>query len=481
MGALDIFGSFADPLNQDQGASKLVNCRVVIRKQEEQRLAKVRLVGSPGLTEVCKPTDSPCIVLCHAVDTMWSGHENGEIYHSVDIGTPVLAGTVAVNPDNPIIRMDEDRTALVIASNGKAGALTRSHTNPGGTGYTATVAGGVVDADFATTLEFDPSSVCVLDGFTVWAGASDEFANQSDKMYSSEALAPATVDPNAFATAEARADELLDVVTLGRMFWPFGARSIEMWYDQGGAVDFKFTNFTNSLIEVGLAERRTLAHMHGMALWVGTDRRVWMGKGQSGGPISPGWIDLLLQQVNFHNLTAYMYSQGGDEFYMLTSEGEWSVELALSTMTWVYRQTPDRLDHASRCAVEHDGGVCFVGLDTGEICTLDLSTASEPAGQIQRLIITMWIGLQEARHVVNQIDVTSYMGPDAGEFTLDWSEDRMNTWKGQRTITLPKPGVRRSIARAMGTSRRRQFRLSYQGSKAPFEIDELFINVSEGI
>lgn len=464
MAALDIIGSFADPLQQDQGASKLLNCRVVQRKQEEQKLTQVRLVGSPGLTKVCKPTASSCIVLCHAVGTMWSGHADGNIYHHIETNAPVLAGTVTVDPAIPIIRMAEDRTCLAIAG--------------AGSGYTATVAAGVVNANFQTSINFDPSTVCVLDNYTIWAGASDTFANQSDKMYSSSPLAPAVVDANAFAVAEARADELLDVVTLARTFWPFGTRSIEMWYDQGGSADFAFTPFTNSLIEVGLAARRTLASMHGMAIWVGTDRRVWMGRGQGGQPISPGWVDLLLQQINLNNLTAYMYSQGGDEFYMLTLEGTWSVELAVSTMSWVYRQTFGRLDHAGRCAVEHDGGVSYVGLDTGEVCTLDLTTANEPAGQMQRSITTMWIGIQEARNIINQIDVTSYMGPDAGEFTLEWSEDRMVTLKGLRYITWPEPGTRRAIARALGASRRRQVRLSYSGAKAPFEMDEFFVQAS---
>jgi hypothetical protein len=321
----------------------------------------------------------------------------------------------------------------------------------------------------------------VLDGFTVWAGASNLYANQSDKMYSSEALAPAVIDANAFATAEARADLVYDVVTLGRMFWPFGSRTVEMWYNPGGQIDFKFVNFTNSLLEVGMAARRTLANLHGTVLWVGTDRRIWMGKGQTGQPVSPSWIDLLLQQIDLQNLTAYMYAQGGDEFYVLTSENEWSVELALSTMTWIYRQSTDRLDHVGRCAVEHIGGDTHVGLVTGEICNVDLTTASEPAGQLQREIITMWVGTHEQRHVTDRIDITSYMGPDAGEFTLEWSEDRKNSWRGKRQITWPEPGTRRAIARALGTTRRRQFRLFYGGSKAPFEIDEFFVLVSEGM
>ena len=480
MPAIDVFGAFVSPLEHDQGQSKLVNCRVIIRKAEEQKLTKVIVVGTPGLREVCQPTMSPCIALCQAVGEVWSAHADGSIYYGIDEvpPNPVLAGTVAVG-DPPIIRLAEDRTCLVIASNGVS-ATQRHHLDTGGTGYTATVAGGVVDAGFAASINFDPSSCCVLDGFTVWAGASDTYANQADKMYSSEPLDPANVDPNAWATAEARSDECLDVVTLGRMFWPFGTRSVEMWYDPGGQIDFKFTNFTNSLIEVGLAARRTLASLHGKAMWVGTDRRVWIGGGQSGSPASPGWVDLLLQQIDLQQLTAFAYSQGGEEFYVLTLEGKWSLELTVSTMLWAYRHSPDRPDYAARCAVEHDGGMVYIGLDTGEICLLDVSLATEPSGRVDREITTMWIGMQETRHVVNHIDITSYMGPEAGEFTLDWSEDRKANWRGQRTITWPEPGIRRAIGRAFGSSRRRQFRLAYNGSAAPFALDEFFVDVSQG-
>jgi len=472
MPVMDILGSFADPLNQDLGAAKLVNCRIVPRKGEEQRLGRVRLVGSPGLLLTCKPTSSPCIVLCEAVGALWSGHANGQIYSGVSTASPTLQGTVTVDPTTPIIRMAEDRTALCIASNGTAnGGL--------GSGYTATIGGGVIFTGFQSSINFDPSAVCELDNITVWAGASNTYANQSDKMYSSDPLAPATVQPNSFATAEARADAVLDVVTLGRTFWPFGTRSVEMWYAQGGSADFAFVAFTNSLIEVGLAARRTLANLHGMAMWVGTDRRIWLGKGQSGQAVSPGWVDLLLQQTNLTTLTSYMYAQGGDEFYVLTSEDEWSIEVAVSTMSWCYRQTLGRLDHAGRCAAELEAGTSCVGLVTGEICFIDLADVTEPAGTLERTIRTMWLGNEDNRHVINSAEVTSYMGPSAGTFVLDWTEDG-TVYKGSRTITWPDPGVRRAIARAMGTARRRQIRLTYNGSTAPFEVDEFFLQISNG-
>ena len=72
------------------------------------------------------------------------------------------------------------------------------------------------------------------------------------------------------------------------------------------------------------------------------------------------------------------------------------------------------------------------------------------------------------------------MGPGAGAFQLDWSEDRGVTWRGVRQITFPQPGTRRAIGREFGTGRRRQFRLQYSGTQAPFTIDELFATTTAG-
>jgi hypothetical protein len=96
------------------------------------------------------------------------------------------------------------------------------------------------------------------------------------------------------------------------------------------------------------------------------------------------------------------------------------------------------------------------------------------------MILSPWVGSQEMRQTFSSIDVTSSMGPAAGTFQLDWSEDRGETWRGVRQITLPQPGTQRAIGRAFGTGRRRQFRLQYNGTQAPFTIDELFAKMSPG-
>lgn len=476
----NFLGNFADPSSFDAGAAKLVNVRVVLRAQGENKPAALRLVGTPGLTQVCKPKASPCIVLCRAQNTLWSGHADGSIYSSVETGAPSFRGTVAVDPAIPIIRMAEDITAMAIASNKDA-----SGSGGKGTAYTCTKTGSVTNAGFAASINFDPSAVCELDNRTVWAGASDVFAvAQSIRMYSSKSLAPGTVTALAYASKEARADALLDVYTTNRNFWAFGATSIEQFYDQGGTQDFPFVPYTNSLIESGLANRRTLAGIHGRMLWVGTDCRVWMGYAQAGAAVSPPWLDMELQKLSnaglLGQLTAYAYAQGGDEFYVLTREGYWTLEMAVSTKIWNYVVSAGRPDSARRCAIEYAGGVTYVGLDTGEVCKLDFTTASEPAGQMSRTLVTSWIGNLVGYHTLDAITVTSSLGPVAGSFMLDWSTDGFVTSKGVRQIAFGQNGKQRAIARGLGASRRRQVRIQYTGSAAPFEFDEFFGDVSGG-
>lgn len=479
---LDILGSFADPLNLDIGAGKLVNVRVVPRQQTEGKPGLTRLLGAPGLDLVCRPSTAPCIAICHALGTVWTGHADGTIYYGVETGTPVPAGgaPVAVNAQAPVIRMAEDRTALAIATN--------RNTNGSqyfGTGYTATQAGGVVNANFDTSINFDPSTVAELDNMTIWAAASNTYANQSDRMYRSQPLAPANVGPNSFATKEARADRIVDLAVSGRVMWPLGARSIEQWYDAGNGTDFPFLPFPNSLLSVGIAARQTLAVLRDTIGFVGTDRRIWRCKGQSGEPVSPPWVDLLLQQLTvtqLQSLTSYAYGQGGSDFYVLTLPGQWTLEVSVALNVWSYRQTNSRSDHAGRCSTEHDSGVTYVGLDTGHVCTVNIDSASEPAGQLSRTIVTPWVGDQQRRTTINAIDITSSMGPAAGNFTLDWSLDGEEAiWRGARTILMPQPGVRRAIARGLGTQRRRQLRLQYTGTQAPFSIDEFYVDVTPGL
>lgn len=477
-GPLNVLGTFQDPLNLDIGAGKLVNVRMVPRMDGEGKPGKARLLGTPGLTQVSRPTATGCIAITHALGTVWSAHADGTIYYDVQTNAPQLAGTVAVNMLAPVIRLAEDRTALAIASN--ANVLGSQYN---GTAYTATQSGGVVNAGFDASINFDPSTLVELDNMAVWSGASNAYANQSDRMYRSKALAPATSDPNWFATAESRADPVIDLALSGRVMWPLGSRSLEQWYNAGDGSDFPFTAFPNSMEDVGIASRLSLAQLRGTIGFVGTDKRLWRCAGQTAQASSPPWIDLLLQQLTptqLASLTSYAYGQGGSDFYVLTLPGAWTLELAVNYNAWCYRQSPGRADHAARCATEHDNGTTYVGLDTGHICSLDFNSPNEPAGRIARTIITPYVGNPEIYSTIYSVLMTSSLGPAAGSFNFDWSNDGAKTWRGARTITFPQVGARRAIARQLGSERMRQFRFQYSGAAAPFEIDEVYADIKPG-
>src|SRR5215471_14594301 len=93
------------------------------------------------------------------------------------------------------------------------------------------------------------------------------------------------------------------------------------------------------------AVHRTITRS-GKICWVGSDCRVWMGYAQSATQISPPWVDLLLQNMSntghLQELTGYMYAQGGDEFYILTRPGFWTIGTTVTNGTWFYLHTPGR-------------------------------------------------------------------------------------------------------------------------------------------
>jgi hypothetical protein len=127
-----------------------------------------------------------------------------------------------------------------------------------------------------------------------------------------------------------------------------------------------------------------------------------------------------------------------------------------------------------------DDGVVYTGLDTGEICFMDMNSGTEPTGNITREIITPWIGDLITWHTIDAITITSSLNPNHGFFTLDWSQDGFQTVKGTRQITFALVHQQRAIARQLGSARRRQVRLTYNQGAAPFEFDEFFADVTAG-
>jgi hypothetical protein len=482
MAVLNILSAFADPNGLDNRGATLINVRAIPRDQKEGRAGLVRLVGTPGLTTVCQPDNYRVIAIGAAEGTYWSVSAGGSVYRDVHTGSPLNAGNLA--EPTSLVRLAEDITGLAIADDRGIGAV--ATLDKGVTVYSPGnwINPGIDQGGSGVAASFSPTTVCELDNITIWGGLAPQGGTAiGQQMYRSLALAPASVDAEWFASKEARADPLIDLLTVDRFMWCFGKRSIEHFYDFGQGVNFPFSPFPNSMLDVGLAARPTLAYCQSNLWFVGTDRRVWQGAGQQAQPVSAAWVDLLLQETDLSTLFGYAYAIGGDMFYVLTSDQNWTIEYATGSKLWNYRQTPGRNDHVGRCAFQTEGGLVLIGCADGTICRPDLTNASEPAGPIMRTIISQVFGEEETRHVVDQIDVTSSLTfSKAGSYQLDWTPDGGNSWKGLRTVPFPLDTVahRRSVSRRLGTARRRQFRLRYSGPAAPFQIDEFYMPKTEG-
>lgn len=456
---LNVVASFASPsFKDDPQGSRLVNCRAVLRQQQvEGKPAATRVVGAPGLVQLCRPSTAACVALGRALGTSWSVHADGMVFRDVHTGGAVAVGQVS---PGDIIRAAEDRTALAIASAG-AYIATQSSVAP------------------VTMPDDSPSTVAIADSRTFWAGFPIS-SPRSDRMYVSASLAPQTVDANAFATAEARPDAILDLLALGRVLWVFGTGTMEQWYDSAASTDFPYSAYPNSLLEVGLSTdaRATLAACQGRAWAVCTDGRVWGFEGQQGQPISPAWLDRAIMNVPRSTLAGCAYSYGGDMFYVLTSRGNWTVELTNSLGLWNYRESPGLGYHRARSALQYEpANMVLMGLDNGVIGRLDGSVGTEAGVNMSVGVTFPPIGSQIDKHTLGSVDAVSPMGPSAGNLLLDWSDDNGATFKGLRTIQMPEPGIKRGVARGLGTTRRRQLRVRYNGS-APFALDELWPNIT---
>src|SRR5690606_24975395 len=103
---------------------------------------------------------------------------------------------------------------------------------------------------------------------TLWSAASNYYANQDARVYRSQPLAPATVNPNSWGTKEARADRVIDLAVSGRIVWPLGARSLEQWYNSGANTDMPFVPYPNSLFSVGIAARLSLSVLRDLIVFV---------------------------------------------------------------------------------------------------------------------------------------------------------------------------------------------------------------------
>ena len=214
--------------------------------------------------------------------------------------------------------------------------FTQSYTSGAGTGFTLidpTYAPGNALLPIVLPFGGAPLSATYQDGY----GLVSVFETQ--QFYQSDLNDLSTWEALNFSSADATPDYIVAMIDLQRQVFIFKQLHFEMWND-AGTTGFAFQRNPSVAGEVGCAATFSLAKANEMLIWLAQNdqgvRFVVMLKGYEPQKISTAALDWNLAQYSVvSDAIAYIYSQSGHEFYVLTFPSQ--------DITWCYDLTASRL------------------------------------------------------------------------------------------------------------------------------------------
>lgn len=294
------------------------------------------------------------------------------------------------------------------------------------------------------------------------------------------------VDPLDVQTVEGSPDNLIGVVVSNRQIWLPGTDSVEVFINTGDALN-PFQRVQGAFVEFGCASSFTFQKIGNSVVWLGSGTAgagiVWMATGYQPTRISTHAIEFALSSSgDLSSATAYVYQQGGHQFYCLTVPGQattWVYDLA--TGLWHERVgflLGDETRHRAQCQA-YAYGVTVVGdYQDGRIYKYDYNQMTDDGEVIIRERTTPHLG-QDGRRLIwdyLQVEAKAGVGSSGGstnadpQMMLQWSNDAGVTWSPERWVSFGKIGqfLTRAIWRRMGFSRYRVFRVRVSSSVPVF-------------
>lgn len=447
-------------------ADRTVNLFPVVVRPEV-RPPELALVGTPGLTPFCTLPGAPVRNLHTATNGRVFAAAGSHLYELFEAGTFVERGAVTAGTQR--VSMDDNGQAAMLVD-GTAGWVLTFATNA----YAR-----ITDPDF-TGADF----VQFIDGYFAFdIPGTGRFGITG--LYD-----PAAVDGLDIATAEARADPLGRLMALNRELRLFGTLTTESWFNSGNP-DFPFQPIQGTLLEQGLVARDALAVLGNQFIWLHMNSQ---GRGKvlkmtgyqsevvSTPPLEAAWA----RYPTLYDATAWGYTEGGHDFYVLTFPSGWSGEadppvtpgsavgvswvLDLTTGFWHERAYlfPDGRLGRHRAHVHCLGfGQHLVGdYATGQVYVLDAAATTDAGREIVRLRRFAHTRANRTRlyHGTLEIHVEQGEQPLAAQtrrLMLRWSNDGGHTYSAEHWRDLGPVGAYRQRARwhKLGQARDRVYEL----------------------
>jgi hypothetical protein len=150
------------------------------------------------------------------------------------------------------------------------------------------------------------------------------FLTRGTQQFGWTALGDATsIQPLSFASAERSPDLLVSIAAVAGDLWLFGATSTEVWQSTGDSAVVGAQRAAG--IEYGCAAAFSVANLSNSLAWLARDERgqaiVLKASGYQPQRISTRAIEERFTGLDVSQARAYAYSEGGQQFYVLSCPG----------------------------------------------------------------------------------------------------------------------------------------------------------------
>ena len=178
-----------------------------------------------------------------------------------------------------------------------------------------------------------------------WVDGYFLLASRNGQLFNS-LLFKTEFDQLEFARAESNPDGLIGMEVLGRRIYLFGTKSIEQWFNVGGA-DFAFARDNGIAINIGCAAKATIAKNETHLIFLGSNGIVYVMQGGQIAPISSDTVAYDIARSIQSKARAYIYTEENHRFYVLTlyfnddEQKTWSFDF--NTNLWHERTQTDIL------------------------------------------------------------------------------------------------------------------------------------------
>jgi len=368
-----------------------------------------------------------------------------ELYSVDSSGTGTLKGTIA---GTSRVSMADNGTQILIA-NGTA------------TGYTFTVAGGLVtitDGDYPTA-----DTVRFID--TYFVANNSASAGQFNISASNDGTNWDALD---FATAEGSPDSLRAVEVDHRELWLMGSKTIEVWQNFGDP-DFPFQRV--ALVEKGLHATHAYTRLDNSVFWLGDDLVIHRADQYSPVRVSTHAIEEAIRKYSTtSDCFAYAYYDAGHAFVVFTFPTElktWVYDIASGM--WHERVSLSLGRHISNAhSFVYNKNIVGDYRENGKLYQLAMDTFSDNGTAIERTATTPVLSNDRKRMLWHslELDFESGTGLITGQgsaplVALEWSDDGGRSWSNQYFTSMGKIGQHetRAIFRRLGQSRQRNYRI----------------------